>query len=148
MTPPRKQGQVKTQCPQQGRPAGRRGPLGATSCCFMMLSTLGLCKWHVRNTARGMEEAHPGTSRQLRRGAPQMAGDFLSGARSTCSFGMLYCRVDLHSAFAIKTVSKRNKKRGKIKSYIKRVFCDLFMSNLWKMTGGIAVPKLVVTVGL
>lgn len=75
-----------------------------------------------------------------------MVGNFLSGACSTCLFGMLYCRVDLHSAFAIKTVSKRNKKRGKIKSDIKRVFCDLFMSNLWKMTGGITIPKLVVIV--
>lgn len=73
-----------------------------------------------------------------------MVGNFLSGARSPCLFGMLYCWVNLHSAFAIKTVSKRNKKRGKIKSDIKRVFCDLFMSNLWKMTGGITVLKLVV----
>lgn len=77
-----------------------------------------------------------------------MAGNFLSGACSTRLFGMLYCWVDLHCAFAIKTVSKRNKERGKIKSGIKRVFCDLFMSNLWKMTGGITVPKLVVTVRL
>ena len=61
-----------------------------------------------------------------------MAGNFLSGACSTRLFGMLYCWVDLHCAFAIKTVSKRNKERGKIKSNIKRVFCDLFMSNLWK----------------
>ena len=77
-----------------------------------------------------------------------MAGNFLSGACATRLFGMLYCRLDLHCAFAIKTVSKRNKERGKIKSDIKRVFCDLFMSNLWKMTGGITVPKLVVTARL